>query len=78
MSETNNKVTINEQEFCQAVGISRVTAWRLRMAGKLPHCRIGTRVLYLPRHIEEFLTSCERHVREPRRFGARTATGRNS
>jgi predicted DNA-binding transcriptional regulator AlpA len=77
MNDTISKTTINEREFCQAVGISRVTAWRLRMAGKLPHCRVGTRVLYLPRHLEEFLASCERPVREPYRIRVRTVSGKN-
>lgn len=54
-----DRVTLSEAEFCKAVGISRTTAWRQRNAGKLPHCRIGDKILYLPRHVEEFLTSCE-------------------
>ena len=58
-----SKSTLTEQEFCKAVGISRVTAWRLRLAGKLPYCRVGNKVLYLPRHVDEFLAMCERHVR---------------
>ena len=69
--EMNPKATMSETEFCKAVGISRTTAWRQRTAGKLPHCRIGDKVVYLPRHVDEFLTNCERRVRreEPRRSG---------
>jgi|SRR6266496_5594580 len=53
--------TITEQEFCKQVGISVSTALALRKAGKLAHCRVGRRVLYIfPRHISEFLTQVER------------------
>ena len=60
MSEPNPKVTLTEKEFCQAVGISRVTCWRLREAGKLTYLRIGGKIKYTPRIVEEFLASCER------------------
>lgn len=54
-----HKVTLTDREFCQAVGISRITASRLRKQGKLPHCRIGSKILYLLRHVDEFLASHE-------------------
>lgn len=63
----NEKATLTEEEFCERVGISRTTAWRQRNAGKLPHCRIGDKVVYLPRHVDEFLTSCERAATQPSR-----------
>lgn len=56
------KKTMTEQEFCQRVGISRLTAYRLRKAGKLPYYRIGSRVLYAEQHVREFLASCERRM----------------
>ena len=58
-NELQEKKTLTEQEFCQAVGISRTTAWRMREAGKLPYCRVGDKVLYLPRHVDEFLSAME-------------------
>jgi predicted DNA-binding transcriptional regulator AlpA len=64
-SIVNEKVTLSEEEFCKTVGISRTTAWRMRNAGKLPHCRIGDKVIYLPRHVDEFLLNCERRI-QPR------------
>jgi excisionase family DNA binding protein len=65
MSEQlESKATLSEEEFCKRVGISRTTAWRMRNAGKLPYCRVGDKVLYLPRHIEEFLSNCERRPRQ--------------
>ena len=69
------KVTLDEREFCKTVGISRITAWRLREAGKLPHCRIGNKIVYLARHVDEFLESCEQvsqRVRRARRAQANT------
>jgi excisionase family DNA binding protein len=62
-STANEKATLTEQEFCKRVGISRTTAWRMREAGKLPFCRVGDKVIYLPRHIEEFLTNCEHRAK---------------
>lgn len=53
------KATLTERQFCEKVGISRMTAYRLREAGKLSYCRIGDKVLYLPRHVDEFLASVE-------------------
>jgi predicted DNA-binding transcriptional regulator AlpA len=56
------QITLTEEQFCQQVGISRTTAWRMRNAGKLPYCRIGDKVLYLPRHIDEFLSRMEKRA----------------
>ncbi len=53
--------TITQKQFCALVGISQGTAIAMRKAGKLAHCRVGRRVLYIyPRHVEEFLTQVER------------------
>jgi len=62
-SRDEEKATLTEREFCDRVGISRMTAYRLREAGKLSYCQIGDRVLYLPKHIDEFLASVERRAR---------------
>ena len=61
-SQEQERVTLTEREFCQRVGISRATALRMRVAGRLPHCRVGDKVLYLPRHVEEFLQRCEQRA----------------
>ncbi len=64
MGETqDNKATLTESEFCQIVGISRTTAWRMREAGKLSYCQVGDKILYLPKHIDEFLASVEKPAR---------------
>lgn len=57
-----NKSVLTESEFCHAVNISRVKAWALRKAGKLPHCKVGTRILYKPEHIQQFLDAHERPI----------------
>lgn len=57
-----DRVVITEQEFCKAVNISRTKCWRLRKQGKLPHLRIGDRIGFLQKHIDEFLTSCEQRT----------------
>jgi excisionase family DNA binding protein len=57
-------MNITEEEFAKVVGISRITAWRLRRAGKLAHYKVGARVLYSPKHIEEFLASCEKRAKQ--------------
>lgn len=54
--------TLNEREFCEAVGISRITAWRMRNDGRLPHLKIGRRILFRPEHIEAFLRQFERNA----------------
>jgi predicted site-specific integrase-resolvase len=61
------KLTLTEKEFCDRVGICRLTAMRMRQSGKLPYCRIGNKILYLPRHVEEFFANCERRPRDARR-----------
>jgi predicted DNA-binding transcriptional regulator AlpA len=58
-SMETSKITFTENELCAQIGISRVTAWRLRNAGKLPHARVGRKVFYTLQHIEQFIKSVE-------------------
>lgn len=60
MSE--QKATMSEAEFAKAVGVSRVTLWRLRLKGQVPHYRLGKRILYGPQHVAEFLRAHERSL----------------
>jgi excisionase family DNA binding protein len=62
-AENRGKATLTEREFCKVVGISRMTAYRLREEGKLSYCRVGDKVLYLPRHVDEFLASVEKRAK---------------
>lgn len=50
----------SEKEFCRRVGLSRVSVWRLRKAGKISYLQIGGSVKYTMRHVEEFLLAHER------------------
>lgn len=61
MSE--QRATMSETEFAKAVGLSRVTLWRLRLKGLVPHYRIGTRILYGQQHIEQFLKAHEKNLK---------------
>jgi excisionase family DNA binding protein len=60
------KITLTEDEFCEKVGISRMTAYRLRQKGQIVFCRVGIKILYLPEHVEQFLKSREKEI-DPRR-----------
>ena len=53
------KETLSETEFAKAVGLSRKTIFKLRTQGKIRHCKVGVRILYLPEHVQEFLKSIE-------------------
>lgn len=55
-------VTMTEAEFAKAVGVSRVTLWRMRSKGQLPHYRLGKRILYGQHHISEFLKAHEHRL----------------
>jgi excisionase family DNA binding protein len=55
-----HKETMTEKEFAKAVGVSRVTLWRMRQKGQLPHYKLGRRVLYGQHHVTEFLKAHER------------------
>lgn len=61
------KATLTSREFREAVNISRTTEWQLRKQGRLPHCRVGSKILYLPAHVTQFLEAHERHLNPPRR-----------
>lgn len=61
MSEVN-KLTFSEKEFCEQVGLSRISVWRLRKAGKISYLQIGGSVKYTTRHVEEFIRSHERQA----------------
>jgi len=62
MSE--QQVTMTEAEFAKAVGVSRVTLWRMRQKGELPHYRLGKRILYGQQHVSEFLKAHERSIKK--------------
>lgn len=56
--DTSNSV-LTETEFCKLVRLSRTTLWQLRKQGKLPHCRVGSKILYRREHADELMRSLE-------------------
>jgi excisionase family DNA binding protein len=59
--ERRARATMTEREFAKAVGLSVTTLWALRRAGKLPHFKVGRRILYCQDHVREFLASIEQN-----------------
>jgi excisionase family DNA binding protein len=57
------RATMTEREFAKAVGLSVTTLWAMRKAGKLPHFKVGRRILYSQEHVREFLASVEQNKR---------------
>ncbi len=51
--------SMSDAEFCKRTGISRVVAWRLRVAGKLDYYKIGKKIRYSEKHLDEFLSRNE-------------------
>jgi hypothetical protein len=47
---------ITTADFRRLFGISKVTQWKLRKAGKLPYRMIGKSILYSLREIDEVTT----------------------
>lgn len=56
-----SQAVLKEAEFCKRVGISRVTAWRLRKRGVLPYLKVGSRIQYTEQQVQIFLKSCEQN-----------------
>lgn len=56
---------LSEAQAAEFLGVSRATVTRLRLAGELSFCRIGSRVVYRESDLEEFLAT--RNRRMPRR-----------
>jgi excisionase family DNA binding protein len=57
MSTTTNspRLTYSIPEACKALQISRTTLWKLVKSRRLKPVRIGRRVLFTTRALEEFL-----------------------
>lgn len=70
-STATNTDNLSEKEAARALGISRVSLFRLRRAGLIGYYSIGGRVLYSPEHLRTYLAEVERH---PRGRGAKKRT----
>src|ERR1041384_3568844 len=57
---------LSEKQAAKRLGVARITLLRAREAGRIRFFRIGTRVLYCPEHLTEFLNNCERNAPRPR------------
>jgi hypothetical protein len=57
---TDSERLLTPAEFRKRTKMSRAKEDRLRRIEKrLPHYKIGGRIFYGPKHVEEFLQSCE-------------------
>lgn len=61
MSTTNDqqRITFTERECAARLGIGYNTLRKLRKELRVPFCRVGNRVLYRQKHVEEILDRLE-------------------
>ena len=52
--------TLTESEAARLLGVSKITLQRLRSREEISHFRIGSRVLYSPEQLKEYLAAVER------------------
>lgn len=55
-----------KEQAAEILHISPITVHRQIKAGKLGFYRLGSRVLISPRHIDDYLTRCERPPKSSR------------
>ena len=56
MAETNNnKITFDRKEAANRLGVSVVTIDRELAKKRIPHFRVGRRVLFTDAHLEEYI-----------------------
>jgi len=51
---------LSEADAARRCGVSRITLFRMRKAGKIGFYRIGARVLFSESHMSDFLNKVER------------------
>jgi excisionase family DNA binding protein len=59
LARKSERETMTEKEAAKALGLSLVTLWNLRKAGKLGYYKVGRRIMYSQKHLDEFLKSAE-------------------
>ena len=52
-------VGVSVKQAMEMTGLSRHYIWQMIKSGQLGHCRVGRRIIFLPRHLEEFLAARE-------------------
>lgn len=55
---------ISIKELAKKAGVSVSTINRIKRAGKLPHHKIGSRVVLTPEDVTEFFESCKVDLKE--------------
>lgn len=58
------KTVIRIKELAVLTGVSVPTLNRLKSAGKLPHHKIGSRVVFTPADVQAFFKQCEVKAKE--------------
>ena len=61
-AENENKIerlTASVTEAAQMIGVSERTIHKLTKSGRLPHKRIGTRIVYPIERLRQFVNECE-------------------
>lgn len=61
MKETEKLYT--PQDIANLGLLSLVLQWQLRKSGKLPHYRIGRKILYSQAHLDGYLATCEQNAK---------------
>ena len=49
------KSLLTEDELCRILGISRITAWRMRKSGRLPYTKLDKGIRYTHAQVRDFL-----------------------
>lgn len=60
------RVTLNVQEVCRALGISRGLCYEMLRSGRLPCIRLGKRFLVPKKALEKMLEDCGDSKKSPR------------
>lgn len=55
---------ISEAEFCEEIGMSLMSAYKLRVNGKISFYKIMGKVYYSQEHIADYLRTCERRAKK--------------
>lgn len=55
----NEPILISEKEACMLLTISDPTLKRIRYAGKIEYYRVGGRVFYTQKMIDDFIDRCK-------------------
>ena len=53
--QLNNRLTLNVDELAKIIGLSKWTIYTLSCQGKIPHVKVGRRVLFPVKAIEKWL-----------------------